>query len=386
MGAGSPAPIRTDIHCNPLTSRTSARPYLRAGSWAGCSGQAGLGWAGLGQGGSSAPSREGSPSASPRRQGCCLDCKGQSAHPARITPYGLEEADSAARPRGCGTERGEGRGAGNGAEPERGPPASRHSDRVPFKASWPARRRGGARAGRPPRRLLGGGVRTGPRGARGGLQVSGRRARPSRPSPPRDWPPALRPSAPRRAAPAARGGEAAECGLEVGAARPRVGVEGRGKGGSRSTGDRARAHRAPILPRRVIGPGLSVLICEMGWLRGTGARGHPEPEWADLGKRGQAGGRGQADGDGGGSPDLEGRRCGRSLWWEGQGGAGPLGGKGTRQVQGRRLQSPRRKSGLHWVEGSGKEGWRHAEERAEPRVGAARACGCARATPAFPWN
>lgn len=96
-------------------------PRLRAGSWAGRSGPAGLDWARLGQGGSSAHPRVGTPSAKSQTAGMLLPLQVQPPRPALHKPV-PRQPDSAVRPPGCGTKRGEGRGAGNGAEPERGPP------------------------------------------------------------------------------------------------------------------------------------------------------------------------------------------------------------------------------------------------------------------------
>lgn len=123
-----------------------------------------------------------------------------------------------------------------------GHPASCHSDRVPFKASQPDT--GGDEAGRRATRSNASWEMefaldaTSCEEPRENYQ-SRKAARGPRTATPLGWAPTLRP--PRKAALAACGGEAAERGQEVGAARP-------GSRGSGTTGEGTWAHWAPVLP------------------------------------------------------------------------------------------------------------------------------------------
>lgn len=144
-----------------------------------------------------------------------------------------------------------------GRSPNRGHPANRHSGRVPFKASRPERKQGrGEEPDSSLQCLLGGVVcarRTQPQTAQRELQVRDCRARPPAATP-LGWAPGLRPS--RKAALAARGGEAAERGQEVGAAR--LGTRGSG-----IAGEGARVHPTPVLPSETTQPTIaSPFLCD----------------------------------------------------------------------------------------------------------------------------
>lgn len=82
-------------------------------------------------------------------------------------------------------------------------------------------------------------------------------ARGSRAATPLGWAPALRP--PRKAALAARGGEVAERGQEVGAAR--TGAWGAGTAGE---GSRTHLGTCPTVRRHLAYPSLAILIRAMG--------------------------------------------------------------------------------------------------------------------------
>lgn len=161
----------------------------------------------------------------------------------------------------AGRSGGEGRGAGNGAEPERGPPRELPLCRVPFKASWPERGVGGAESGGGdlPQCFLGEVVRI--------WQVEtsesvGRTTSPgrqrARPEPPRPW--------------AGFGPPAPLAKLRPPPAEGRLPSEGRRwvrscQGGRGAPGAPLRGRGPPWrLPyhERPSTPSLSVLICEMG--------------------------------------------------------------------------------------------------------------------------
>lgn len=113
---------------------------------------------------------------------------------------------------------------------------------------------------------------------------SGSAARGYRAVTPLGWAPALLP--PRKTALAARGGEAAQRGQEVGAARP-------GSRDSGTTGEGVWAHpgTSPTMRGHVAYPSLAILICAMGMVtpvaaregrisrRGGGAGGRSQDGW-----------------------------------------------------------------------------------------------------------
>lgn len=128
-------------------------------------------------------------------------------------------------------------------------------------------------------------------------------ARGSRAATPLGWAPALRP--PRKAALAARGGEVAERGQEVGAARP--GARGAGSAGEGT----AHLSTCPTPRGHLAYPSLAILICAMGiatpvaWGEGTFMEKKGRSGWKEPGA--------WMAGDSKKSPDNKGRDWGRSL-------------------------------------------------------------------------
>lgn len=183
-------------------------------------------------------------------------------------------------------------------------------------------------------------------------------ARGSRAATPLGWAPALRP--PRIAALAARGGEVAERGQEVGAARP--GARGAGTAGEGT----AHLGTCPTPRGHLAYPSLAILICAMGiatpvaWGEGTfmekkGRSGWKEPGWLVIVRKAR----------------IIRAETGGGVWWVGHGGAGSLDKENTREIgEGAAewmLRKPMRQAwdGLGGMsrKALGREGWRRKDEK-----------------------